>query len=71
MPSQITDLIDTSVLSGVAFAIGIAGSGLWLAAARWSYRDIGTPYPRDLHRSRGRGRGFQEAVDEAPAAIGR
>jgi hypothetical protein len=59
------------VLSGFAFAIGIAGIGLWLAAAWWLRPTIETPGPRDLHRSERRGRGFEDAVDETPAAVGR
>jgi hypothetical protein len=95
MPTQIASLIDMSVLGGVAFAMGIAGVGLWLAAAWCTYGfvpqmpllattlveasrspgpqpAIESPGPRDLHRRRGRGRGFEDAVnDEVPAAIGR
>ena len=50
MPSQIADLIDTSVLSGVAFTIGIAGIGLWLAAAWWTYGDMARRTNSDLAR---------------------
>ena len=50
MPSQVADLIDMSVLSGVAFAIGIAGIGLWLAAAWWTYGDMARRTNSDLAR---------------------
>ena len=50
MPSQIAGLIDMSVLSGVAFATGIAGIGLWLAAAWWTYGDMARRTNSDLAR---------------------
>lgn len=50
MPAQIASLVDTSVLSGVAFAIGIAGIGLWLAAAWWTYGDMTRRTRSDLAR---------------------
>jgi hypothetical protein len=50
MPSQIASLIDMSVLSGVAFAIGIAGIGLWPAAAWWTYGDMARRTNSDLAR---------------------
>jgi RNA polymerase subunit RPABC4/transcription elongation factor Spt4 len=50
MPAQIASLVDTSVLSGVAFAIGIAGIGLWLAAAWWTYGDMARRTNSDLAR---------------------
>jgi len=71
MPTQITNLVHTSLVSGVAFVIGIAALGLWLApapvvaASRALERE--TPGPRDLRRGGGRGRGFVEPVGEEPA----
>ncbi|HEV2006264.1 MAG TPA: hypothetical protein VGQ85_06570 [Candidatus Limnocylindrales bacterium] len=50
MPSQIANFIDMSVLSGVAFAIGIAGISLWLAAAWWTYGDMARRTNSDLAR---------------------
>jgi RNA polymerase subunit RPABC4/transcription elongation factor Spt4 len=50
MPAQIASLVDTSVLSGVAFAIGVAGIGLWLAAAWWTYGDMARRTNSDLAR---------------------
>jgi len=50
MPSQIASLIDTSILGGLAFAIGIAGVGLWLAAAWWTYGDMARRTSSDLAR---------------------
>jgi RNA polymerase subunit RPABC4/transcription elongation factor Spt4 len=50
MPSQIASLVDMSVLSGVAFAIGVAGIGLWLAAAWWTYGDMARRTRSDLAR---------------------
>ncbi|HEV2006256.1 MAG TPA: hypothetical protein VGQ85_06530, partial [Candidatus Limnocylindrales bacterium] len=50
MPSQIANLVDTSLISGVAFAIGIAGIGLWLAAAWWTYGDMARRTNSDLAR---------------------
>jgi len=48
MPTQIASLIDPSLLSGVALAIGIAGIGLWLAAAWWTYGDMARRTNSDL-----------------------
>ena len=50
MPTQIASVIDMSVLGGVAFAIGIAGVGLWLAAAWWTYGDMVRRTNSDLAR---------------------
>ncbi len=50
MPPQIASLVDGSLISGVAFAIGIAAVCLWLAAAWWTYGDMARRTDSDLAR---------------------
>lgn len=40
MIDSLTSLVDPSILTAVASAIGAAGVGLWLAAAWWTYADM-------------------------------
>jgi RNA polymerase subunit RPABC4/transcription elongation factor Spt4 len=41
MTDTLASLVDPSILTAVGSAIGAAGVGLWLAAAWWTYADMG------------------------------
>jgi hypothetical protein len=50
MTTQLAGLIDPSIVDGIAFAIGVAAIGLWLAAAWWTYADMSRRTTSELGR---------------------
>jgi hypothetical protein len=50
MIDSLASLVDPSILTAVASAIGAAGIGLWLAAAWWIYADMGRRTSSEIAR---------------------
>jgi hypothetical protein len=50
MIDSLASLVDPSILTAVASAIGAAGVGLWLAAAWWTYTDMGRRTSSEIAR---------------------
>jgi RNA polymerase subunit RPABC4/transcription elongation factor Spt4 len=50
MTDLLANLVDASLISGIAFAIGIGAVALWLAAAWWVYADMSRRTRSELAR---------------------